>query len=185
MKKSIIKLVTIICLGFFIVPALLAKEVKMYTEGNVPSAEEMANILLDSTPETYNANEKKTRSITFGSAEKYKPVSIALPILFDYNSSALKTSSLTYLKQLGLMLNLEKMTNTNIMLVGHTDSTGYESYNLELSKRRSQAVKEFLVSNYQIDPTRIETTGKGESDTLQGKPGDSPVNRRVEFYRIQ
>ncbi|WP_428353167.1 OmpA family protein [Methyloprofundus sp.] len=185
MKKPITKLATIICLGFFIVPTLLAKEVKIYTEGNVPSAEEMANILLGSTSEAYNKNKNKTRSITFGSTEKYKPVSIGLPILFDYNSSVLKTTSLTYLKQLGTMLNLEKMTNENIMIVGHSDSTGHENYNLELSKRRSQAVKEFLVSNYQIDPARIETTGKGESDTLQGKPGDSPVNRRVEFYRIQ
>jgi len=135
MKKSITKFTTIICLGFFIVPTLLAKEVKVYTEGNVPSAEEMANILLDSAPETKNINEQKTRSITFGSTEKYKPVSIGLPILFDYNSSALKASSLTYLKQIGTMLNLEKMANENIMIVGHTDSTGHESYNLNQQLR--------------------------------------------------
>jgi len=38
MKKSIIKFTTIFCIGFFIVPTLLAKEVKVYTEGNIPSA---------------------------------------------------------------------------------------------------------------------------------------------------
>ena len=77
------------------------------------------------------------------------------------------------------------MANKKIMIVGHTDTSGSEAYNLGLSKRRSQAVKEFLVSNYQIDPARIETTGEGESNTLPGKSGNAPINRRVEFYRIQ
>ncbi|NOQ13445.1 MAG: OmpA family protein [Methyloprofundus sp.] len=185
MTKTITKLAAAICLSYFIAPISLAEETIMYVEDNVPSAEEMADILLDSAPEKNTENEAATRGISFGKPEKNKPVNIGLPIKFDYNSSTLNAESLVYLKQLGTMLNLEKMANKKIMIVGHTDTTGPETYNLDLSKKRSQAVKEFLVSNYQIDPARIETTGQGESNTLSGKSGSAAINRRVEFYRIQ
>ena len=185
MKKTITKLIAIICLGYFIVPVSLAKEVKIFTADNVPSAEEMADILLNSTSEKSVSNAPKTRSLTFGKRKKTDPVYIGLPLKFNFNSSTLSTKSLTYLKQLGIMLNLEKMADENIMIVGHTDAIGPETYNLDLSQRRSLAVKEFLVSNYQVDPARIKTSGKGESDTLPGKSKKSSINRRVEFYRIQ
>ena len=185
MKNTITKLVAIICLSCFIVPASLAKEVKIFTEDNVPSAEEMADILLSSTSENSSSNTVKTRSLSFGEKEKNEPTYIGLPIKFNFNSSTLNDGSLTYLEQLGIMLSLEKMADKNIMIVGHTDAVGPEIYNLDLSQRRAKAVKEFIVSNYGVDPARIKVSGKGESDTLPGKSENSSINRRVEFYHIQ
>ena len=174
----------IFCLALLVTSVSMAKETRVFTEGNVPSAEEMADILLNSAPNN-RSKQTKTRSISFGVKESSAAVSIGLPIKFDLNSSNLNNNSLSYLKQLGSMLNLQKMINENIMIVGHTDTSGSEPYNLNLSKKRAQAVRDFLTSNYQIEQNRIKTVGKGESEILPGEPSTSALNRRVEFYRIQ
>jgi outer membrane protein OmpA-like peptidoglycan-associated protein len=68
---------------------------------------------------------------------------------------------------------------------GHTDNIGGDSYNLDLSKRRSEAVKHTLVSQYGIASDRLLTGGFGASrpvesnDTLEGRAR----NRRVELVR--
>jgi outer membrane protein OmpA-like peptidoglycan-associated protein len=67
-------------------------------------------------------------------------------------------------------------------IIGHTDSTGDESHNLDLSQRRAKAVKEYLVGRG-IDPSRIRSNGYGSSrpvatnNTSEGRA----LNRRVEF----
>ena len=196
MIKTRSKSAIIIFMGCLLSTASVAKEEKVFSEDSVLSNEELADILLNSVP-TKNSSPKpiRTRSLGFKKNEpinvarirpiNIEPISFSFPIKFDRSSSTLNPNSLTRLKQLGAMLNLEKIANKNIMIVGHTDASGPESYNLDLSKKRSQSVKDFLVSNYQIDPTRIKTSGKGESSTLPGKPRDASVNRRVEFYRIE
>ena len=73
-----------------------------------------------------------------------------------------------------------------IKLDGHTDDNGSEEYNMELSKNRVQAVKDFLVSNG-VAPERIETYYFGESkpitdnSTREGRA----QNRRVEMHFIK
>ena len=175
------KAINLIIINIILVTAssLVMAETTLYTDGNVPNAEEMADILLDN-----NQPRVKTRGLVFGAVEKKDPKSFGLPIKFDFNSDDLNQSSFPYLKQLGVMLKLEKMADQNIMIVGHTDASGEETYNLFLSKKRAEAVKSFLVSNYQIDPVRLKIMGKGELEILPGKPSNSSINRRVEFFRI-
>ena len=100
-------------------------------------------------------------------------------ILFDVNKANLKDYSRTELTNLGTILN--KYDDTNILLAGHTDATGSEQYNLELSRRRAQSVSDYLtVQN--INPERFTVQGYGESgpiasnDTADGRA----QNRRVE-----
>jgi type VI protein secretion system component VasK len=72
---------------------------------------------------------------------------------------------------------------TKIKIVGHTDSIGDEDSNMELSKDRARAVKQFFEQNG-IDDDRISTEGAGESSpiaTNQTVEGRS-LNRRVEIY---
>lgn len=72
--------------------------------------------------------------------------------------------------------------NTNILVEGHTDSTGSDAYNLTLSKNRAQAVTNFLV-NQGVDKGRIDTKWYGEAqpkydnNTVEGRS----KNRRVEL----
>ena len=73
-----------------------------------------------------------------------------------------------------------------IKITGHTDSDGDEAHNLELSKKRAEAVKDALANQYQVSPSRMETDGKGESAPVS--KNDTPVgkaqNRRVEFTKL-
>jgi outer membrane protein OmpA-like peptidoglycan-associated protein len=71
--------------------------------------------------------------------------------------------------------------DTNILLEGHTDSTGSEEYNLELSRKRSQAVASYLATQ-NVNPTRFTTVGYGESQPIASNeiPEGRAQNRRVE-----
>ena len=109
---------------------------------------------------------------------------ISYGILFDVNSDKLKAESQPVIKEIGTVL--KDNPTVKIKIIGHTDSDGQDAANLELSKRRSQSVKNELVETYKIDAGRIETDGKGESQPLA--PNDLAINkaknRRVEFIKL-
>jgi type IX secretion system PorP/SprF family membrane protein len=88
---------------------------------------------------------------------------------------------------------LESLTNIlllrpelKIRLEGHTDNNGTEFYNMELSKNRVQAVKDFLVANG-VEATRIETAYFGESKPIAENTTEEgkAKNRRVEMHYIK
>jgi outer membrane protein OmpA-like peptidoglycan-associated protein len=81
---------------------------------------------------------------------------------------------------------LKENEAVKIKIIGHTDSDGDDSKNMELSKKRAESVKNALMSEFQISSARMETDGRGESMPV-GK-NDTPVgkaqNRRVEFIKM-
>jgi outer membrane protein OmpA-like peptidoglycan-associated protein len=101
-------------------------------------------------------------------------------ILFDVDKAALKPASEADLTNLAVILN--KYADTNILLEGHTDSTGSEEHNLDLSRKRAQSVSNFLAT-HEVSPTRFTIMGYGESQpvaenaTAEGRA----LNRRVEI----
>jgi outer membrane protein OmpA-like peptidoglycan-associated protein len=104
-------------------------------------------------------------------------------IYFDFNKDTLKPESEPVLKEIA-----QTMTDNpdwKLTVEGHTDNVGGDAYNLELSKRRAAAVKQALVSQYNIAAERLLTGGFGASrpietnDTLEGRAR----NRRVELVR--
>ena len=100
-------------------------------------------------------------------------------IMFDVDKAVLKDQYKGELSELSTILN--KYEDTNILLEGHTDSTGSEEYNLDLSKKRAQSVANYLATQ-NVNPTRFTTMGYGESqpivsnETAEGRA----QNRRVE-----
>jgi outer membrane protein OmpA-like peptidoglycan-associated protein len=100
-------------------------------------------------------------------------------LLFDVDKAVLKEESRQELSKLATILN--KYEDTEILLEGHTDATGSEEHNLELSRLRAQAVSNYLAS-LEVDPTRFTIMGYGESqpiasnETIEGRK----LNRRVE-----
>ena len=72
---------------------------------------------------------------------------------------------------------------TNIRIVGHTDSTGKHAYNVGLSKRRAQSVVNFL-REHQVSSTRITLDGVGPDQPIadNGTPEGRAKNRRVEVF---
>jgi len=100
-------------------------------------------------------------------------------IMFDVDKAVLKDQYRVELNELATILN--RYEDTNILLGGHTDSTGSEEYNLELSRKRAQAVGDHLATQ-NVNPARFTINGYGESqpiatnETAEGKA----QNRRVE-----
>jgi outer membrane protein OmpA-like peptidoglycan-associated protein len=101
-------------------------------------------------------------------------------ILFAFSKSDIGDSAKKNLNALVAVLN--KYPNTNIEIQGHTDSRGTEEYNLGLSLRRANTVRDYLQSQG-ISASRMSVKGYGESapaytnDTPEGQA----QNRRVEF----
>jgi outer membrane protein OmpA-like peptidoglycan-associated protein len=109
---------------------------------------------------------------------------ISYGIYFDVNKDAVKAESYPSIKEIAAIL--KDNPNIKIKIVGHTDSDGDDNSNLDLSKRRSLSVKTALVTNFNIEASRIETDGKGEIEPLA--PNDNvtnkALNRRVEFIKL-
>jgi len=106
-------------------------------------------------------------------------VTFASGILFPFNSTEILPDGRTNLQQLAN--SLEKYPNSDILIVGHTDSVGTDAYNLDLSQRRALAASSLLQS-LGVPASRLHAVGKGESEPIQ--PNDTEAgraqNRRVE-----
>ena len=101
-------------------------------------------------------------------------------ILFDFDSAELQRSSYTSLDD--LVESLQKYPNTEVLVVGHTDSKGSESYNQELSERRAESAATFLMRRG-LAPSRVTTLGKGELEPVASNDSayGRQQNRRVEI----
>lgn len=102
-------------------------------------------------------------------------------LIFEFNRVELKESAKIGLMKLTLLI--DKNPNLYCWIEGHTDLIGGEQFNLELSQKRAEAVKDYLVRSMQIDPDRIITRGFGKSQPLvnAGDADAQAPNRRVEI----
>jgi outer membrane protein OmpA-like peptidoglycan-associated protein len=105
-------------------------------------------------------------------------------IYFDTNSDRIRPESTPTLKEIGKML--QDHPDLRISIEGHTDSDGDDAHNQDLSERRAASVKAFLAEAYDIDASRLETAGLGESVPVA--PNDTPEgkqqNRRVDLVKL-
>lgn len=71
-----------------------------------------------------------------------------------------------------------------VRIVGHTDSTGREGYNMQLSRARAKAVRTALIDQVGIDPLRLDAEGRGESEPVADNdtPEGRARNRRVDLF---
>lgn len=110
------------------------------------------------------------------------PMLVLTGTQFAFNSAALTPSAIADLQD--TLESLRADPGLSIYIEGHTDSVGPDAYNLRLSERRADAVKDYLVSKG-VAADRIETHGFGESKPLADNATDEgrARNRRVEVYR--
>ena len=114
-------------------------------------------------------------------------IDLSTDILFDFNKSTINPKAVPSLIKLARLLRQSK--SNNVQLNGFTDSIGGDEYNVALSQRRSEAVKQWLVTKGGIDATRLATNGYGKAQSVapnvKGDGTDNPSgrqkNRRVEI----
>ena len=110
-----------------------------------------------------------------------------LVVRFDFDSSNILDEYKESLDSLAAMMNRE--TNMYVEIGGYTDQKGGEKYNLNLSQRRADAAKVYLISKYSIDEKRLSTMGYGKCCPIEteidangnDKPEARAINRRLEF----
>jgi outer membrane protein OmpA-like peptidoglycan-associated protein len=100
-------------------------------------------------------------------------------LLFDFDSDQLRAEARRNLDNLAS--NLASFGDSKLLLVGHTDAQGTDSYNEALSRRRSAAVGTYLAA-HGVPSSRIETVGRGETEPIASNDTDAgrQQNRRVE-----
>ncbi|MDF1505686.1 OmpA family protein [Roseisolibacter sp. H3M3-2] len=100
-------------------------------------------------------------------------------LLFDFDSDVLRDAARTNLRELAA--NFSRYPDTDLLVVGHTDSQGEDAYNQRLSERRAAAAATYLTSQG-VPRTRIRTSGRGEAEPVAQNDSDAnrQANRRVE-----
>lgn len=115
-------------------------------------------------------------------------ITINLPeqILFEFDRYAVRSAAKPTLVKIAQLLN--HYQTAQIFIYGHTDNKGTKDYNQQLSEKRAAAVKYYFVNNFQVEPTRLQTKGYGDTQPIapntKADGSDNPEgreqNRRVE-----
>jgi outer membrane protein OmpA-like peptidoglycan-associated protein len=124
----------------------------------------------------------KTRGLTVRARTETRQM-IDLNIPFEFNSSTLRADATAQLSQLRSALNSESLRRDRFMLAGHTDGKGNPQYNQQLSERRAEAVKRYLV-DHGVEAHRLQTVGYGAARLALPDHPEDAANRRVEIRNL-
>ncbi|MEP6602756.1 MAG: OmpA family protein [Spartobacteria bacterium] len=102
--------------------------------------------------------------------------------LFQYNSSELQATAVAQLQKLGTLI--QRNPKATFTVEGYTDSFGPPEYNLDLSQRRAEGVKDYLVNSMGINPAQIQTRGFGQTKFLV-QPNSNAGDTDAEIHRQQ
>jgi outer membrane protein OmpA-like peptidoglycan-associated protein len=109
---------------------------------------------------------------------------IDLTIYFDYNSAEVGPKAVPALVELGRALSSDALKGTRFLLAGHTDAKGSDTYNLKLSQRRADAIKQFLMTQFRVDEQRLLAIGYGKEQPKNTADPLADENRRVQVVNF-
>ncbi|MGJ5094810.1 OmpA family protein [Bradyrhizobium oligotrophicum] len=133
---------------------------------------------------------RSTRSLSSAEREEIAAVAktkpnIDLEITFDYNSANISQKSLPSVQALGRALTNAELKGSTFVVAGHTDAAGGEAYNQDLSERRADSIKRYLVEKFGIAGADLVTVGYGKSKLKDPSQPLAEVNRRVQVVNMQ
>ena len=132
---------------------------------------------------------RKTRSLSTVELDKIATIAkekpnIDLEINFEFNSDRINKAALPTVEALGKALTDPTLKGNTFILAGHADARGKPDYNQDLSERRSESVKRYLVENYQIPEASLVTVGYGSTHLKNTKNPYAAENRRVAVVNM-
>lgn len=110
--------------------------------------------------------------------------SAILDIKFNFDSDELTGPAQSILDELGMALKASELAGQRFVVEGHTDASGSDLYNRELSKRRAMKVRDYLNAWHGIELDRLAISCKGETELLEPDDPSSGVNRRVHIINM-
>ena len=132
---------------------------------------------------------RNARSLSIGEREqiativKNKP-NIDLEITFDYNSADIGAKAQPAVQALGKALSSDDLKGSTFLVAGHTDAIGGDAYNQDLSERRADSIKRYLVDKFGITASDLVTVGYGKTKPKDPSHPMDPANRRVQVVNM-
>jgi len=132
---------------------------------------------------------RPAHSLTPGEREQIAAAATAKPsvdidINFDYRSAKISRSAALAVNTLGKALSNPDLRGTTFVLAGHTDGKGSLPYNQELSEKRVDTVRQYLVSHFKLSPTSLVAVGYGKTKLKNETDPFGPENRRVQVVNM-
>jgi outer membrane protein OmpA-like peptidoglycan-associated protein len=132
---------------------------------------------------------RKTRSLSLGEREQIAEIADAKPkidleIQFDYNSADISKASMAAVQELGKALSNPSLKGSTFVVAGHTDAVGSEPFNQDLSERRADTIKHYLVDKYGLAGSDLVTVGYGKTKLKNPDNPTDAVNRRVQVVNM-
>jgi len=168
--------------GLLAAPAAVTAQDSVHVGTRVLSKDQVIEMLQPDPADV----ELKTRGLRFKNPnmEPPKPKSISMNINFGFDSYQLTDDARKQLDPIGQALNADQLKTLSFVLEGHTDAVGTDEYNLVLSQKRAEAVKQYLSSQYSVSPSRLDAIGRGEQMLLNTSDPTDWHNRRVSISTV-
>jgi outer membrane protein OmpA-like peptidoglycan-associated protein len=110
--------------------------------------------------------------------------SVDLEVFFDYKSIDITPAAAAALTPLGRALSDARLSGDRFLIAGHTDIKGGAAYNLDLSRQRAEAVRQFLIDKFGIDGAKLVANGMGSKHLKNPKQPLAAENRRVQIVNL-
>jgi outer membrane protein OmpA-like peptidoglycan-associated protein len=133
---------------------------------------------------------RQTRSLSMGEREQIAELAASKPnidleIQFDYNSADIAKTSVGSVQALGKALSDPALKGSTFVVAGHTDAVGSDPFNLDLSERRADTIKRYLVQNYGLNGSDLVTVGYGKTKLKDTGNPTASINRRVQVVNME
>ena len=154
-----------------------------------PHSENNANATTAEVHFVHTIRGRTTRSLSLSEREEIATIArdkpnIDLEITFHYNSAEISSKSLPSVQALGKALANPDLKGSTFIVAGHTDAAGGEAYNQELSERRADSIKRYLVEKSGVPGSDLVTVGYGKSKLKDPAQPLAEANRRVQVVNM-
>ena len=110
---------------------------------------------------------------------------VNVEVKFNPDSPIIRPESYQTLGRIADALYDPTMSSYGFLIVGHTESTGKREYNLTLSQRRADSVRDVLVTTFKVSAKRIQAVGLGEEQLLDATHPTAAVNQQVQVMTVR
>jgi len=148
-----------------------------------PAVQAKESALLDSV------RNRAPRSLSLGEREQIAEIAatkpkIDLEIQFDYNSAEISRTAMPAVQELGKALSDPSLKGATLVVAGHTDGVGGNSFNQDLSERRADTIKRYLVAKYGLAGKNLIAVGYGKTKLKDTANPTDAINRRVQVVNM-
>jgi OmpA-OmpF porin, OOP family len=109
---------------------------------------------------------------------------VAADIQFDEDAAVVRPESYRMLGRIADTLYQPSLLGYRFLIVGHSISTGKRDYNLTLSQRRADVIRDIMISTFKVSPKRLQSLGLGEEQMLDSLHPSAPVNAQVQLITV-